>query len=338
MSLPAATVIVPVLDEIEHFDSALATVLAQRYDGALDFVFVDGGSTDGTRERLAELAAGRADSVVIDNPRPGIPVSLNLGLAAVTGEVLVRMDAHTRYGDDYVARGVAALVAGKAEWVAGPALARGGGVWSRWVAEALASRLGVGGADFRLAGEEKLTDAAFGGALWRERLRELGGWDEAWEVNEDGELAARATRAGWRILLDPGMAGEYIPRDDLRELARQYWRYGFWRAKTSVAYPESVRPSHAVPPLLVLTLCVALLPFVGRFARLGLVIYAAVLAVESARTAARAGAPAGGGRVAAVLATMHISWGAASLAGFARFGSPLPALGAIARALLRRAG
>lgn len=332
---PAATVIVPVLNEAAHFDDALATVLAQRYDGSLDFVFVDGGSRDGTRERLAELvAAGRCR--VVDNPRPGIPASLNLGLAHATGEVLVRMDAHTRYEPDYVARGVAALLAGKAEWVAGPALAEGDGAWSRWVAAALATKLGVGGADFRLAGAERLTDAAFGGALWRERLVAIGGWDESWEVNEDGELAARALRAGWRILLEPGMAAAYIPRDDLSELARQYWRYGLWRAKTSARYPESMRPSHAVPPALVLTVLAAFLPLVGRPARAALAVYLATLGAVSLRSARLAGAAAGAWRLMTVLATMHLSWGVASVVGFARFGNPLPALLLVARRVLGR--
>jgi glycosyltransferase involved in cell wall biosynthesis len=338
--LPGVTVIVPVLDEIEHFDDALLTVLDQSYPGELDFVFVDGGSRDGTRERLDEFeAAGRLR--VVDNPRPGIPVSLNLGLAAATGAVLVRMDAHTRYQPDYVSLGVEALVADTAEWVAGPALAEGDGQWSRWVAAALATPLGVGGADFRRAGRSRLTDAAFGGALWRERLRELGGWDETWQVNEDGELAARALRAGWRIMLEPAMAARYIPRDDPIELARQYWRYGFWRARTSVAYPESMRPSHVAPPLLVLAVLAAIAPLplpraLRRAAWAAMFVYGGALSYAGTGAVRDSGRPAAWYKVITVLKTMHLSWGAASIAGFVRFGSPLPALAHVARRLARR--
>ncbi len=335
---PGVSVIVPVLDEADHFDDALTTVLGQSYDGPLEFVFVDGGSRDGTRERLAELEeAGRCR--VVDNPRPGIPASLNLGLGAASGEVLVRMDAHTIYAPDYVARGVDALTAGDGEWVAGPALAQGDGAWSRWVAIALGSRLGVGGADFRLAGERRLTDAAFGGALWRDRLVALGGWDESWEVNEDGELAARALRAGWRILLEPAMTARYIPRDDPRELARQYWRYGYWRAKTSARYPESMRPSHVAPPLLLVAIVAALLPLprlVRGSARAVLAMYAGALSAAGAGALRGTGDAVGALKVVAVLKTMHLSWGAASIAGFARFGSPLPALRLIVAKLLAR--
>lgn len=337
---PSVTVIVPVLDEIAHFDDALLTVLDQSYPGELEFVFIDGGSRDGTRERLAELEAGGSLRVV-DNPRPGIPVSLNLGLAAATGAVLVRMDAHTRYEPDYVSRGVDALVDREAEWVAGPALADGDGQWSRWVAAALATPLGVGGADFRRAGRRRLTDAAFGGALWRERLVELGGWDESWEVNEDGELAARALRAGWRIMLEPAMAARYIPRDDPAELARQYWRYGFWRARTSVVYPESMRPSHVAPPLLVLAVVTALAPLplprsVRRAAWTALAVYGGALSYAGTAAARASGRPVAWFKVITVLKTMHLSWGAASIVGFVRFGSPLPALSHVARRLAQR--
>lgn len=334
--LPSVSVVVAVFNEVEHFDTALATVLAQRYAGPLEYIFVDGGSTDGTLELLEALVELRDDVAVLRNSRPGIAISLNIALEQAVGDVLVRMDAHTSYADSYVECGVAALVAGKAEWAAGPAIAAGSGDWSRWVAAALASKLGVGGADFRRSTQEHLTDAGFGGAVARRDLEQLGGWDESWEVNEDGELAARAARAGWRILLVPEMAARYIPRDDLNGLAKQYWRYGLWRAKTSVVYPESVRPSHALPPMLALTLLVACLPLVGRLARIAVVVYLAVIGGAGIAIAQRQGQLSAAPKVSAVLATMHTSWGFASLAGFKRFGSPLPALLVLVATLRQR--
>lgn len=322
---PSVSIVVPVLNEAAAFDVAIGSVLAQDYRGETEFIFVDGGSTDGTRERLGELAASDFRVRVVDNPRPGIPVSLNRGLQAARNAVLVRMDAHSEYAADYVSRAVELLANRRAEWVAGPAYARGYGAWSRWVAVALASRMGVGGADFRRSSEEVYTDTAFGGAIACEHLRRLGGWDESWVVNEDAELAARARAAGLRILLSPAMAAHYIPRDDPRELARQYWRYGLWRARTSVRHPSSMRPSHLLPPAVVLTFALALLPLrAARPARLAVAAYLLAVGGESAHLAG--GRPSAAARLTAVFSIMHLSWGAANIAGFARFGSPLPAL------------
>lgn len=326
--LPAVSVVVPVLDEARAFDRAIGSVLAQDYPGEIEFIFVDGGSKDGTRERLAELQARDPRVRVVDNPRPGIPVSLNLGLAAASNAIFVRMDAHSEYRADYVTRGVELLGMRRAEWVAGPAYARGDGRWSRWVAVALGSRMGVGGADFRHSSEELYTDTAFGGAIATEHLRRLGGWDEDWVVNEDAELAARARAAGLRILLSPEMAASYIPRDDPAALGRQYWRYGLWRARTSVRHPESMRPSHVLPPAIAISLSAALLPLrLARVARAAALTYLLAVGVESARLAR--GRPGPTAKLATIFATMHLAWGSANLVGFARFGSPIPALRAV---------
>lgn len=323
---PSVSVVVPVLDEAAHIDAVAASVTAQDYDGEIEFIFVDNGSTDGTRQRLAEIAAADQRVRVVDNPQRGIAKTLNVGLAAATGEVFVRMDAHSHYADDYVTIGVNLLAGGAADWFAGPALARGDGRWSRWTATALSSPLGVGGADFRRSTEMMPSDTAFGGVIRRANLLALGGWDERWVVNEDAELATRALAAGLRIMLVPGMAADYVPRDDPAALARQYWRYGVWRARTSVEHPQSMRPSHVLPPAVVIALVLALklLP-----ARLAVLAWALVLAGESARRCS--GSAAGFLKLFASFAIMHLAWGAGNIFGFARFGSPLPALRQVAQ-------
>ena len=44
-------------------------MLAQRFDGEIEFLFIDGGSEDRTVEILRELAAARPARAVLDNPR-----------------------------------------------------------------------------------------------------------------------------------------------------------------------------------------------------------------------------------------------------------------------------
>ena len=123
------------------------------------------------------------------------------------------------------------------------------------------------------------------------------------------------------------MAASYVPRDSLKALARQYWRYGLYRAKTSGRHPESMAASHLLPPV---AACLAgsLLPGpLGRLARRGAGVYGLALAA-SAVTAARErdAAPADAASVPVVLAVMHTSWGLGFLSGSARFGPPVEAL------------
>ena len=331
------SVLVPVLNEEAHIRAAAQAMLAQRFDGEIEFIFVDGRSEDGTAAVLEELAASDRRVRLLDNPRRITPVALNLALAASRGDVIARMDAHTLYPPDYIARGLDRLRRGDAEHVSGPALPYGTGKWSRRVAMALSTRLGTGGADFRRLSEDEVdVDTGFAGLWWRSTLEAQGGWDEGWRNDQDYELAARLRKAGGRMVCLPDMAAHYVPRDSLEGLARQYFRYGFYRAKTSRRHPESMRRSHVLPPGLVLALAMGTLTRrrVAWAARAGVLAYGLSLAAVALRQARE-----GDGRDAAalplVLATMHLTWGLGFLAGSLRFGPPLAALGHVAGVNLR---
>ena len=83
---------------------------------------------------------------MLDNPQQRTTFGLNIGLANARGDYVVRMDAHTDYPPQYVAKGVERLRRGDGvEWVTGPQIPHGIGPWSRRVAIALRSWLGAGG-------------------------------------------------------------------------------------------------------------------------------------------------------------------------------------------------
>src|SRR5215218_9272862 len=173
---------------------------AQRFDGAAEFLFIDGRSEDQTVAILEELAADDPRIRVLDNPARITPVALNIGLRAARGDVVARMDAHTHYPPDYLALGVPRLRKGGAAHVSGPQLAEGKGKWSRRVALALSTRLGTGEAAFRRSGSGEFeVDSGFTGLWLRSTLEAHGGWDEEWWNDQDSELAARIRASGGRI-------------------------------------------------------------------------------------------------------------------------------------------
>lgn len=325
----SVSVLVPVLNEERHIRAAVRAMQEQRLDGELELIFVDGRSEDATRTILEELAAGDARIKVLDGPRQSTPAQLNAGLRAARGEFVARMDAHTHYPPDYLAHGIERLQRGDVEHVSGPQLPEGEGDWSRRVALALSTRLGIGGATFRRGGGDEIeVDTGFTGVWRRSTLERHGGWDEGWPTNQDAELAARIRAAGGRLVCVSEMAARYVPRDSLKSLARQYWRYGTYRAKTSRRHPESMRRSHVLAPGLTLALVLSpLLPGVLR--RAVVAAYASALAASAASTVRRA--PAGDAAwVAPILALMHLSWGLGFLRGSLSFGPPLEALARLA--------
>jgi succinoglycan biosynthesis protein ExoA len=301
---------------------------AQRFSGGVEFLFIDGRSEDRTVDILEELAEDDPRVRILDNPARITPVALNIGLRAAKGEVIARMDAHTQYPPDYLTLGVQRLRRGGAEHVSGPQLAQGKGRWSRRVALALSSRLGTGEAAFRRSGSKEFeVDSGFTGLWLRPTLEAHGGWDEEWWNDQDTELAARIRASGGRIVCVPEMAAGYVPRDSLWRLARQYWRYGFYRAKTAGRHPETMRRSHLLAPGLVLALATVLLVR-GRAAllpRAGVAAYAAALLAASAGQA-RPGHRHDAATLPAVFLAMHLPWGLGFLAGSLRFGPPASAV------------
>ena len=320
---PTASVLVPVLDEERHITAALQDMQAQDVDGGVEFLVIDGRSEDRTREIVERLAAEDPRIRLLDNPQRITPAALNIGLAAARGEYIVRMDAHTHYPPGYIREGIDRLRRGGADWVSGPQRPRPVGRVSRAVSFALDTPLGAGGAAFRRDLTEEIeVDSGFTGVWHRRTLERHGGWDEDWAINQDAELAARIVRGGGRIVCIPQMSAEYVPRDSLRGLARQYRRYGFYRAKTVSRHAEGFRRSHAIPPAIVLTLVGALVAPrpLRAAARVGSAVYAAGDLWAGTGIARRTGRPADALAVAAVLAIMHLSWGAGFCAGIARFG------------------
>ena len=328
------SVLVPVLDEERHIVESIAAMRDQEFDGELELVVVDGGSSDRTREILTELAREDPRIRVFENPRRTAASGLNVALRHARGRWVARMDAHTRYPEDYIARGVRRLRRGDTRWVSGPPIATGEGPVSRAVALALRTPLGRGGSR-KWAAEKSTSDGAyqldagvFAGVWARDTLLEYGGWDERWLRNQDSEMAGRFLARGERLICIPAMAAEYAPRNSLRALWRQYRQYGEYREKTAARHPATMRRSHLVAPALVLTMAasVGAPRRVRQLARAGLGVYA--LALIGAGFTARGDAdhPVDALLVVPVLAVMHVAHGAGILSGAIRHGPPLAAL------------
>jgi glycosyltransferase involved in cell wall biosynthesis len=329
------SVLVPVLNEAANIRETVVAMLAQRVSGPIEVLLADGGSGDGTRELLQELAAEDPRVRMLENPRGWTPSGLNVCLRHARGEYVARMDAHTFYPENYLQNGIDRLRSGGTDWVSGPQAIEGSGRVQRAFALALQSRLGRGGsrrwattnADGESAREWELDSGVFTGIWRREKVLEVGGWDERWWRNQDSEMAARFIERGSRLVCLAEMAARYVPRDSIWGLARQYDGYGFYRAATAQRHPKTLRRSALLMPLLVCCWFVALLAPrpLKSWARAGILVYLATIITAGVRVS-RKSPPAVAATVPLVLATMHTSTGVGFLRGMARFGVPWAAL------------
>ena len=299
------SIIVPARDEEQHIEECVRSILAQEVEGAeLEVLVVDGRSTD----RTAELAR-EAGARVVDNPERVIPTALNHGLAAARGEIIVRFDAHSEMPAGYVAASLRALREVEGAGTAGGwCEVRASGPWGRALGLALGSHMGIGYAlRWRrpAPGTPRMdVDTVHFGCYRKEVLQALGGWREDILTNEDFELDFRLRRGGHRVVFDPAIFSTYRPRESYTAIARQYWRYGRWKAEMLAGAPTSIRPRQLAPPGLLITGAVA-----GTHTRLAGPARAALLGYLAAvsLTALRL---AGGWRLAALIPTIHLAWGA----------------------------
>ncbi len=122
--MPAVTVTSTVLNEAEDIDGLVSTLTQQTLRP--EVIIVDGGSTDGTWERLQAAQSKYPNLRVIRDEScnlkacPGpIARGRNVGIAAATCEVVACADAGCIYDPEWLARLTAPILNGRAEYALG---------------------------------------------------------------------------------------------------------------------------------------------------------------------------------------------------------------------------
>jgi glycosyltransferase involved in cell wall biosynthesis len=324
-SLPLVTVVVPARNEERAIRTCLRTLLEQDYPrDRLEILVVDGASEDETRAIVAKAAAGTDVPIrLIENPRRTTPAALNRAIEAARGEFLVRVDGHSAPEPSYVRRVVEGNLEFRADLVGGWVEAIGTTPVGRAVAAALRSPFAMGYAvSWRPPAAAREVVSVPCGSYRLEALRRIGGFDEQQAANQDYEANYRLRREGGRVMLIPTVRLRYLTRPTLRSLARQFLRYGFYKARTMLKHPDSIRPRHVVPPaaMTLVTVLLALAWFAAP-ARVALAALAAayVIAVLAASTVIGRGLGRNAFLLPLVFATMHTSWAAGNVAGLVRW-------------------
>jgi glycosyltransferase involved in cell wall biosynthesis len=248
------SIIVACRNEIKHIRSLLDSLLSQDMAGiSWEAIVADGMSDDGTRDVLEEYGARYPQLRFVANPGRIASTGLNAAIRAASGEIIIRMDAHTSYAPNYCRLCVETLEGTGADNVGGPARTRTVGVRARAVAAAYHSRFSTGGTKFHDENYEGWVDTLPYGCWRKSTLVGLGLFDEALVRNQDDELNLRLTRTGGRIWQSPAIVSWYSPRPALSSLFHQYFQYGFWKVAVIRKHrlPGSWR--HVVPIGFVLT-------------------------------------------------------------------------------------
>jgi glycosyltransferase involved in cell wall biosynthesis len=319
---PKVSVIVPCYNEQSTIRPLLEALRSQTYPTSeMEVVIADGMSTDHTREAISAFQTDFPDLEVrlVDNTVRTIPAGLNCAIEASRGEIIVRLDAHSKPYPNYVENCVKAHEQGRGDNV--------GGVWEiqpgaqTWAAKSIsvaaAHPLGVGDAMYRLAASASEVDTVPFGSYRRTLIEKIGGYNESLLTNEDYEFNTRIRKSNGRVWLDPSIRSIYFSRSTFQELIRQYWRYGYWKRRMLRRFPDTIRWRQALPPLLVLSLIgLALislfLPVVSWLLLAEIILYFFALFLAGIHAAIKQRRPYLLGLPLAI-AAMHLAWGSGFL-------------------------
>jgi hypothetical protein len=156
------------------------------------------------------------------------------------------------------------------------------------------------------------------GAFNRRVFERVGMFDPNAITNEDAELNQRILESGGRIYMSRQIVAHYYPRESLRSLARQYFRYGQGRARTLLKHGKLVSLRPALPFLGLVGEAALMLAAPWQFGGLSLAAYALATGAEAVRVGKGEGLAAIP-VVWAIFPVLHASHGAGFAVGLVKY-------------------
>jgi succinoglycan biosynthesis protein ExoA len=229
------TVVIPCLNEQESIERCLGSLVGGDYPrDLLEVLVVDGGSTDGTVAIIERWRAAHGFIALLANPRRTQQSALNIGVRAATGDLIIRMDGHSRFSPDYISKCVSLLASTGADSVGGRLVTepRRNTLMGRAIAAAMSERFGVGNSSFRLGGAQDAAPQRVKTVPYacyrRDVFDRIGLFNEALDRSEDAEFHQRMQEHGCLTLFSSSIVSYYAARSDYASFARHAVDNGRW--------------------------------------------------------------------------------------------------------------
>lgn len=261
------SIICPIYNEEKYIKGCIESILFQDYPkDKMEILFVDGMSTDNTREIVSSYSERYPFIHLLENPKKIVPCAMNIGIKAAKGDIIIRLDGHALYPSNYFSELVRWHELLPDAWNVG-GLCDTRVVNSNPVSEAIAKvmsdKFGVGNSTFRTGSDKEYieADTVPFGAYKSFVFDKIGLYNEQLARVQDIELNKRLKHAGGKIYLVPSIRCTYIPRDNYKAFYRNRYLTGYWVIKTCfiTKTTKNLGLRHFIPALFVLSLVLPLL-------------------------------------------------------------------------------
>ena len=256
------SLIVPIFNE-ENYILEFLNCLESQTISPDEVIFIDGNSFDNTVNMINSY--GMKNVKILQNEFRTVPYALNLAINHCKSDVIVRLDAHTQYAEDYLERIVEKFLAyPEISVVGGPTNVAAKSLFQKCVGDVITCQFGLGGGkvhDVHYSGPAE--SVTFG--AWRKEIFEtVGLFDVRLKRNQDDEFHLRCNLAGVQVFQFSDIKLYYFPRSNIRGLFLQYFEYGLYKPlvfkinKMRMTYRQYI-------PVLFLSYFVVLMPLLMLF-------------------------------------------------------------------------
>lgn len=282
MNTNIVSVICPIYNEEKYIAKCIDSILSQDYpQDSIEVLFIDGMSTDNTRNIVSEYSSKHRQIHLLDNPHRIVPYAMNIGIKAATGDVIVRLDGHAEYPSDYISSSVHYLdTLPEAENVGGICITLpcNDSNTAYAIAIALSHPFGMGNSLFRTGAKDihKVDTVPFG-CFHKSLFERIGKYDTELTRNEDDELNGRIIKNGGTIYLIPEIKTKYFSRDKISKIRRMFYQYGLYKPLVNKKLGSPATARQFVPLLFLLGIVLG--GILSAFSIYIMYIYFAVLAL-----------------------------------------------------------
>jgi len=284
------SVMVPVRNEESFIGDTLDQLLAQQHDDIeVEILVVDGRSTDKTREIVVQYVEQYPEIRLLDNPVKLSSAARNKAIEQSHGDYLVLIDGHCEIPSrTYFIDLVDAFERSSADCLGRPQPldVTDATPLQRAIAVARASYLGHHPGSYVYTDQEVDCPAISVAVAYRRSVfEEVGYFDERFDACEDCDLNHRIDKASLKCRLAPKLIVKYQPRNSLRDLFRQLYRYGRGRMRLMRKHPDSFHIISKLPAVLFVIIAGLLvcwtIPFLWTSYIVAIAIYVTIVSTTS---------------------------------------------------------
>lgn len=235
-NLPFVSIIIPCRNEEKFIAKCIESIISQDFPkDHLEVLVLNGMSEDKTEEIAKGYSKKYSFVKVLPNPKKITPVAMNIGIRESKGDVIMKMDAHAVYENNYISDCVKYLEEYEADNVGGvlKTAPSKNTLLARAVALSISSLFGAGNSYFRIGHREpREVDTVAFGCYKKEVFDKIGLYDENLARSQDIELNLRLKKAGGKIVLLPKVVAYYYPQSTLSGFLKHNFVDGIW-----ITYP-----------------------------------------------------------------------------------------------------